>query len=529
MLQLGSQPPQTALAKALPAPTGGLNDLDPLANMDPAFMIDGMNVFPDTGLVLCRPGYQIVQTGFGKPVKTILEYRGHDGSIQKFCATDDGIYEIATPGTKTLVKALTNGDLNYTQFSNAGNTYLVACNGVDPMVLYNGSTWVSFTEVTTPVAPGEIKGINPALVVDVYTHNARLWLVKKNSMEAYYMPVDAVGGEAKVFLVGSNFTRGGYLLKLMRWSSDTGAGIDDRLVFITTAGEIASYSGTDPATAETFQLDSVFMMAPPLGDRGLCEFGGDVLVLSRRGLMPASSLLYGTAVEQMEGGVLSRRINRKLQQLTAQWMALPFPIEVFVHSELQWITINVWDSDLNRPTQYVMNLLNGSWGRFNYPVRTLRTIDNITYMGTQDGRVLIVTKNGYRDELNIDGTAGLPIEGWMMGAYTYLDDPNSNKHAKLMQPVFQAEVKPSFRMRALPDFRTDPYNIVVPPSLALANAKWDLSYWDLANWAGLENVYRPWMSANVLGYAFAWQIKFSTSSALGLAAVKWVWAPGGLV
>lgn len=529
MLGLNKVQPQTAQALALPAPTGGLNDFDPLANMDASFMIDGMNVFPDTGMLLCRPGYQIVQDSLGAPVKTIIEYRGHDGSIQRFAATDAGIYEIGTPGTAPLVKALTNGDLNYVQFSNAGNTYLIACNGVDAMVLYDGTAWKSFTTVTTPVAPGEIKGINPADVIDVYTHSARLWLVKKNSMEAYYMPLDAVGGEAKVFLVGTNFTRGGYLLKLMRWSSDTGKGIDDRLIFITSAGEIASYSGTDPSSADDFALDAVFFLAPPLGDRCVCEFGGDILIMSRRGLMPASSLLYGTATEQMEGGVLSRRINRRLQALTGQWMALPFPIEVFVHVELQWITINIYDPDLHKPTQFVMNLLNGAWGRFDYPVRTLRTIDNITYMGTEDGRVLLVTKNGYRDELDIDGESGQPIQGWAQGAYTYLDQPTVNKHGKLIRPVFQAEVKPSFRMRVLADFRTDAYNVAVPPGLALANAKWDVSMWDLANWAGLENVYRPWLSANALGYAFSWQLRFSTSSVLGLAAVEWVWAPGGLV
>lgn len=521
--------PRVALALALPAPTGGLNDYDPLADMDPSFMIDCMNVFPDTGLCTCRYGYQIIQTGLGAPVKSLMEYTSLTGDVKAFAVTDAGVYDITTPGSFTKVHDLTNGDINYIQFANSGGTYLVGCNGVDPMFYYDGTSFHSFVTADPADGPGKIKGLDPTLVSNIYSHGNRLWLVKKNSMESYYMPLDAIGGEAKVFLVGANFTRGGSLLSLMRWSSDTGKGIDDRLIFITNRGEIASYSGTDPSTAETFGLDAVFFLAPPLGDRGVTDYGGDILVLSRRGLMPASTLLYGTTVEQMHGGVLSRRVNHRIQNLTDQWQALPFPPEVYVHADLQWITINIWDNDLKKPTQLVMNLLNGSWGRFDYPVRTLRTINSVTYMGTDDGRVLAITKNGYRDELDADGENGQPIEGWMMGAYTYLEDPNSNKHAQMIQPVFQAEVKPSFRLRVLPDFRTDAYAVPVPPGLAVENAKWDKSKWDLANWAGLENVYRPWLSANVLGYAFAYQIKFSTSSGLGLSAVKWTWEPGSLI
>lgn len=529
MVMMRAPKPRVSQALALPAPTMGLNDFDPLANMDPGYMINCMNVFPDTGLCLCRPGYQLVQTTLGAPVKTLIEYRGKSGIIKSFAATDAGIYDISTPGTATKVYDLTNGQINYIQTANAGNVYLVGCNGVDAAFYYDGTTWAPFVAADPADGPGKIKGLAPNLITNVYTHNARLWFVKKDSTDAYYMPLDSIGGEAKVFPTGALFTRGGVLQSIMRWSSDTGKGIDDRLIFITTAGELASYSGTDPSNAADWNLDAVFYLSPPLGDRAVTEYGGDILIFSRKGVIPASTLLYGTAIEQMNGGVLSRTINRRLQQLTAQWQAMPFPTEIFVHVDLQWITINIYDEDLKKPTQLVMNLLNGAWGRFDYPVRTLRTINGITYMGTDDGRVLLITKNGYRDGVALDGTGGTPIEGYLMGAYTYLDQPTANKHAKLIRPVWQAEVKPSFRLRVLPDFRTDPYTAVVPPGLAIENAKWDISKWDLANWAGLENVYRPWMSANVLGYAFAYQIRFSTSSVLGLSAVEWVWEAGGLV
>jgi hypothetical protein len=150
-------------------------------------------------------------------------------------------------------------------------------------------------------------------------------------------------------------------------------------------------------------------------------------------------------------------------------------------------------------------------------------------MGTDDGRVLLMTTNQYLDDVHIDGTGGSPISGYAMSAYSYLDDPTFNKHAKFVRPVFQAEVKPSFIIRVLPDFRLDLWSAVPAPDYAVGNAVWDVSKWDMANWAGNENVYRPWCSANVLGYAFAWQLKVSTSAALALSAIEWVWEDGDYI
>lgn len=522
-------PKQIDTALALPAPTGGLNDYDPIANMDASFMLTCMNLYPDTGLVTVRPGYQEVQTGLIGAVKSIMEYTSLDGTIKRFAVTDSWIYDINTPGAPSAVKAVTNGKVNFTNYGTQAGNYMIVCNGTDPAILYDGSTWVDFTTAVTPSGPGQINGIAPNEIANVAVHNARLFFVRKNKMEAYFLPIDSVGGVASPLFVGGIFSKGGYLLSLMRWSSDTGAGLDDRLIFITSNGELASYSGSDPSDAANWNLDSVFYLAPPLGDRAITANGGDILILCRRGLVPASTLLYGSAAEVAYSGTFTKLINRAIQRLTAQWQQLPYPIEVFVHVDLQWITINIYDSDLRKKVQYVMNAITGAWGRFDYPVRTIRTIDGITYMGTDDGRVLVITKNFYQDNVHIDGTGGSPIEWSGMSAYTYLNDPTALKHADMIRPVFQAEVKPSFRLRVLPDWRTDEYTVPVPPGVAVANARWDISLWDSAVWAGLENVYRPWMSANQLGFAFAWQMKGSTSSGLGISAIEWTSQRGGMI
>jgi len=538
MFKLKSPQPQVSQALALLAPTGGINDLDPLAKMGPEFMIDAMNLYPDNGLVVVRPGYREYCTGLGGgAVKTIMSFNAQDGTFHKFAATDAGIYNISAPiQNPVLATSATFGEWEYTNFATSAGQYLIAVNGVDPAKFYNGTSWQIFTEVATPVNPGEIKGVNPSTFDYVIAHKARLWFIQKNTMTAWYLPVDSLGGEAKPFYVGGIFNRGGFLRMLARWSSDTGEGLDDRLIFFTSTGEIASYAGNDPSNSADWSLDSIFFVASPLSKRSVAPYGGDIMLLCRRGLVPLSSLVTGQATEVLYSGALSRRISRTLLRLSSI-AAPPFPPEVRLHEDAAWAVINIFDPAVaggrfdgtNGPIQLVMNVLTGAWGKFNYPCRTVRSIDTVLYMGTDDGRVLAVTPDAFVDNRLFNGVGGDPIQAYGMGAYTYLENPTVNKHAKLIRPVFQAEVVPSFVIRVLPDFRLDRLEQVPPPSLSIGNARWDVSFWDQANWAGAENVYRPWRSANVLGYAFAWQMRISTSSALGLSDLEWVWENGGLV
>jgi len=529
MYGLRQPKPQVSQALALPPPVGGINDLDPLATMGPEFMIDGMNFFPDTGTLNVRSGYQVwVGNVPGGAVKTIMSYNTVDGSFRVFACTDTGIYNVtASVDVAPLVKAVTNGQMEWTNFATAAGQYLIACNG-QQTVFANGLTWGNFTQVTTPAAPGEIKGVNPNTFNFVLVHKGRLWFLQTGSLTAWYLPIDSVGGEAKPFFLGGLFKRGGYLISLARWSMDTGEGLDDRIIFLSSAGEIASYSGNDPSNAADWTLDSIFFIAPPLGPRAIVDFGGDILFLSRRGLVPLSVLVQGVATDVMYSSVMSKRISRTLINLTAP-TSPRFPIEIGFQSELALITINIYDERTQAPLQLVMNLLTGAWGKFNYPVRTIRSVDRSVFMGTDDGRVLVVTMNRHVDNVPRVGVGGDPIEAYAFSAYSYLDDPTTNKHAKFIRPIFHTEVKPSFRIRALPDFRLDTFLATPIPNFAVGNAIWDVSFWDTVNWAGLENVYRPWVSANVLGYAFAWQLRVSTSSPLSVAAMEWVWESGGLI
>lgn len=531
-----SSPPLVSKSVSLPAGTAGLNDLDPIAQMDPSFLIDSVNFYPDNGLLVVRPGYQEWATGIGNPVDTILNYDGTDGTFQRFAATRDGIFNISSPTTTPAnVKPATNGYWEFVNFATAGAQFLIAANGADAAVYYDGANWGSFIEKPTPGAPGEISGVDPSKLSFVMAHKARLWFIEKNSMTAWFLPLDSLGGVAQPFYLGGIFKRGGYLVSMARWSADSGEGMDDRLVFFTSTGEIASYGGSDPEDATDWSLDSVFFLAAPLSARSVTDYGGDLLLLTRRGLIPISTLVSGGAGEVLFSSALTRRISRTLIRFTSI-QSPPFPPEVTLNNDAAWVVINMFNpipeqisAGGNRPVQLVMNSLTGAWGKFDYPVRTVRSIGRLFYMGTEDGRVVTITPDSYLDNVQFDGTEGLPILCSLTSAYTYLGDLNSNKHAKMIRPVFQTDVKPSFVTRVLADFRTDAFSATPVPAAAAGNARWDLAKWDQANWAGFENVYRPWLSANVLGYAFAWQLNLSAASATGISSVEWISESGGFI
>lgn len=529
MLGLRGPKPQVSQSLSLPAPTGGINDLDPIATMDPQFLIDCMNFFPDTATLNVRNGYQEWVTGLGAPVKTIMNYDRLDGSQVMFSCTDNGVYNTsASADAPPIALALTNGQVESTNFATTAGQFLVFCNGQGTWH-WNGSAFVQWSQVTTPAAPGEIKGVNPNLFNFVLVHKGRLWFLQNNSLTAWYLPIDSIGGEAKPFFLGGLFRRGGYLRALCRWSMDTGEGLDDRLVFISSTGELASYSGNDPSNAADWTLDATYYIGPLLSPRSLCDFGGDVLYLSKRGLVPLSTLVQGSLTDVLYSSVLSRRISKTIIRLSGG-QSPPFPVEVGFSPDLAMIAINIYDPGLQKPVQLVLNFLSGAWGKFDYPVRTLRANNlGFVFMGTDDGRVLRITQGQYSDNVLRDGTGGEPISAYLFSAFTYLQDPTANKHANFIRPIFQTDVKPSFRTRVVPDFRIDQFFGTPIPNPAKGNARWDLSRWDQVVWASTENVYRPWVSANVLGYAFAWQCNISTSSALGVAGIQWVWEAGGLV
>lgn len=514
------------------APTGGINDLDPIAAMEPQYCIDLENFYPTTGALAARAGYQEYATNIpGGKVKTLITYSAVDGSSQFFACTDTGIYDITlSTDAPVLSVALTYGAVEWCHFSNIAGNFLVVTNGVDAALLYDGTAWKSFVNNETPAAPGDIKGIDPKLLTGVTSHKGRLWFVQQDSLIAWYLPFDSLGGEAFPLYLGGSLPRGGYLVEIQTWSLDSGDGLDDKLAFYSSNGELLIYGGNDPDSVDSWFLESMFYISAPIGTSPSAELGGDLLLLTRNGIIPLSSVVKGEASIALSNSSLSKRINRTLNSIVNSQTFVP-DWEIFNLPLLQALVVMIPGTSTGKAVTFVMNTLTGAWTRFNLPARSGGVRDGAFYFGTDDGRVCLYG-SVRKDNVLLDGTGGDDVVCSMFTAYNYYGEQGSNKHFKLVRPIFQAPTPPGYKLQLNVDYdvRTLAGN---PPAAGTAGLEyfWDApsSTWDNAFWASAGTVYFPWTGVTGLGFCAALLMKVVATEATSFVAYETVFENGGAI
>lgn len=342
----------------VPAPIRGWNTRDPLANMRQDYAITLDNWLPDTGTVAVRPGASNWETGFASRVKTVMSWNGA-ASSKLFGVTDSGIFDATAGGAVgATVQARTNGYLCHINYTTTGGSYLVTVNGTDDLAYTNGTTW-------TTIANFSISGggtINTNLIWNINSFKRSIYFIKKESMSFFYLPIDSITGTVSEFPLGALFNKGGKLMAMGTWTVDGATGQEDYSVFITSKGQAAVYLGTDPSSATTWVLKGIFNIAPPLGRKCFCQFGGDLLVLTVRGLFSLTNILK--AAKMSDQGALSAVIG---EAFVASATALPDAEgwEVVEFPQYNVLICNVpTDSTNHTSVQYVMNTQTNAWCRF---------------------------------------------------------------------------------------------------------------------------------------------------------------------
>jgi hypothetical protein len=188
-----------------------------------------------------------------------------------------------------VVSGLSSARWIWTNFAVSGGNYLVIANGVDSVRNYDGTVW------STP----SITGVTSSTLGYVFVFKSRLFFLKKNTTEAWYLPVDSISGAAAVLRVGSNLRLGGTLVAGGPFTHDGGFGPEDFCAFVSSEGEVVIYSGTDPGDPATWSLQGTYLIGRPIGNRCLQKIGGDLAVLTQDGMVSLSNaLLLDRAAEQ---------------------------------------------------------------------------------------------------------------------------------------------------------------------------------------------------------------------------------------
>jgi hypothetical protein len=359
-----------------------------------------------------------------KPVISAFEYVS--GNVQRMYAGQDTRLFDVTSATPVLIKSgQTSGNYVAAQLANAaggatGTNWMVVCNeSGDYPLRFNGTSWVTLDGTAGAPAPtdGAAKITGPAGSAVEFGHNlsyvwkyrGRLYFIEAGSMNAWYLPIDSVGGLlAKIPLAGAA-SRGGKLVSGASWSLDAGDGIDDKNVFITSEGEVLIFTGSNPSDAANWRQEGRYMTSPPMGMNAHLSVGGDLLLLTVDGIIPLSQAITKEA-GQLELAMLTRTIKPLWREAVAEKRAWPWTAKKWDEYGGDFVALPG-----GKPGErfcLVVNNITGAWCRFlGYDATCFIRMRADMFFGTQDGIVMQADRTGLDDGHAYVATL---VGGWEM-------------------------------------------------------------------------------------------------------------------
>lgn len=454
----------------LPPSVGGLNAISSIMGM-PALdapLMENWIPYPDR--ITSRFGAVDHVTGFANPVQRLWNYTSPTGVETLWGTTDAGIYNATTAGAAPAASiALTNGKTSATMIATGANNYLMVVNGTDTLKQYNGAAWSSVA-------------VFGAVATSIYsyieTYKQRLYLIRTSTMTMDYLPVNSIAGAPVSYELGAIFRRGGYLISLATWTVDGGNGPDDLLAIATSNGEVAVFSGTDPATPADWAFKGVFYIGRPLGPLCFFKYGGDLLFNCEAGLFPLSRALISASIDRTQS------ITNKIQPLfaaAAQSFFSNSGWQVIVQPDIPLIIVNVPSTPVR--TQYCMHGTGGGWTIFSgWEANCFGRLGGQLYWADTTNKVAKVSGNA---------DFGANITCTALSAYSQLGYPR-NKITRHIRPYFKANGNFVYNIGYSQDFNSTYPTNSISALLSGTTALWGTGVFGAALWTGITNVTNSW-------------------------------------
>lgn len=507
--------PQTR-ATTIPAPVGGLNDRDSVADMKETDAVILTNWWPGPSHVSVRKGSITHCDGLPGPVETIFEYCPPSGVIELFAAADGDIYDVTTPGTvgAPVVAGQSSDRYQIMAATTAGGSFLYAFNGADKPLLYDGSTWTPIDGSSVPAITGIT---DTATIIDGVVFKGRAYLIQKNSMNLWYLPPASIGGEATEIDMGQIFQRGGYIVTAKSWTIDSGSGQDDHLVVISSNGEVAVFGGYDPSDPTAWALIGNFYLGRPIGQRCAIKFGGDLLIICEDGVFPLGRGLLSSTVDREVA--LTDKIQNRIR-MDANTYKYTFGWELCLASDHSALILNVPQQNGNK--QYVQNTLTGAWGEFvGWDANCWLYSEIGLYFGTDDGRVV--------EAWVVNSDDGQGILADCLQAFNDFGSAAQNKYFTLIRPYLATGGVPSILYALNGDYMgTDPEGVLAtrPPTGMI----WGSMTWGSMVWGGSLQQVQDMLTVGGIYKAAGLRLKvLNNQSAVQWSATDFVYSRGGLL
>lgn len=531
---------QTAQGTNFSAFIGGMNAAAPLYGMQPTDCIYSYNLNANEYGMKVRAGTsEWANTVTGSCVRTILPYNG--SSPKLFAASSEGIFDITTEGDTSPTKVVTwgttgdpSGQCVHINYTNSAGTWLLVADEQNGYHQYDGTDWdtTPTPAVTLPVDEGGADVT--ANVVFVTEWKKRLWFVLDSTSDCFYLEVNAVNGVLKRFRLSNKFQRGGDPVGLWSWTHDSGTGVDDYLVALSTEGDCLVYTGIDPEVVPTsagaVNLTGYFYVGElPVGRRVAYSYGGDLIVLSTNGLLSLSRFLRGSTLES-SSNYLTQRIE-KLIRSVMRTRRNYFGWGIYTSPKDSILLVSTPVIAGERPIQFVMDTTTTAWGFWrDLSICSAATWQDEFYFGHNSDKVYWYT--GAMDNVNIDLTGNDSIEYSVLSSYQDFGSPAANKIVQYVRPTFRAGRAPSYAISALYDYNFDEIFFGGEAS-AGTEGVWEpadtVSEWDTAVWSGdLGSSYLTGGSFG-MGRTVAIAIKGRSKTETDLVDINVMWTSGGMM
>ena len=489
---------RVSIGSDIPAPVKGIDAISPLESMKPEFAIQLDNLFCQPGYLELRPPH-VAHCDLGQestPVESLMAYHGASSNAL-FAAAGTSIHDVTTATPSEDVTNLANARWQHLNFATSGGHFLLAYNGADTPLTYDGSTW------GTATISGSVTGSD---IVGATAHKSRLWFVEAGTSDAHYLPVDSIQGTAAAFPLGGLFTKGGILQAIGSWSYDGGAGPDDLLAFVSSRGQVAVYAGVDPTDSTDFGVVGVFDTAPPIGRRCLVKVGADLALVTIDGILPLSRALATDRAANLRIA-LTQRIQPLIAELAKTHSGL-FGWQLIGYPRKTMAVFTIPTAENATAVQYVMNTITGAWSKFTgWDANCFEIFEDRCLFGGNDGKVY---------EVDVEGSAAIgSITVDMRTAFNYLD----KRHRGQIKDFKAIRALPGRESRLVPRFAV---NVDFRDDAALASAAtpqstqalWDQAEWDVALWPKEGLVQARWMTVHGQGDCASVRMSFDVDATI---------------
>ena len=563
----------TASVASLASPIGGWNARDSLAEMNPLDAVQLINFFPTPSDVTLRKGFTKTSTGITGNVQTLMNYANQDGTNTLFAVANGVIYNASTSTATSVFTGLTNSKFQHCMISTDGGNFIIAVNGEDAAMIYDGTRWAKMATtttaqtistitrggtgnltatLTTAVAHGLVTGnrvtisgateanYNGSYAITVtgattFTYTMATAPTADATVVGTYTVLGITGVNSNVFVnVNMCQNRLFFVQKntMTFWylpvESIGGAALDFPLGAIARSGGFLQAMGTwtldagygvDDLSAFVTSMGEVIVYkgTNPSDSNAWSEVGVWQLgqTFSRRCFFKFGGdllLLTQDGLVPMSGALQSSRLDPRINLTDKIFYAVSQAATEF-YAEFGW-QINYFASE----NMLILNIPTGL-GYEQYVMHTITKawarftgVNAICWEVAADNKIFFGGNGFVAQFYSETSDAGSNIVATAQQAYSYFDTRGQLKRFTLVRPIIQSDNGlPTVLCGISTDFDTVPLTSQIAFNPAINNTgTWDNAKWDAANWGGALITSKLWQG--VTGTGFSGSVNINVAS-----------------